>query len=99
MVQKKLSHRTRTLYRGAPTPIGSDKRANFSRDGRQGTTTCAVCHAEVTIKKADSGDVGEGIRRDDLLTSPHRVGGGRVSIRRGDVECRGSRVHVLSDDD
>lgn len=80
------------IYRGAasltkPTP---DVRATTTQ-GRQGVVQCTECPAEVTLKKADSGDTGSNdIKAGDLILSRHRPGGGRVSFKRGDVICKGS---------
>jgi hypothetical protein len=96
MPRKRLALTKITPYKGAPRPEGVDDRLTSGGLGQQGRTTCSRCAADVTIKKADTGDINEdlGVKRHDLIVSPHRVGGGKVSIRGGDVPCLGSRLPI-----
>lgn len=72
-----------------------DNRTNFDGSGFQGRTTCRECGATVTKKKAIREEAGEnavvpGIEVGDIITARHRPGGGRCSLMRGDVICRGA---------
>lgn len=82
-----------TVYQSAPRDVKPDRRSKtFVGNGQQGTTTCPVCGAEVTLRKPQAFEVSKktGILKGDLLLSQHRVGGGRYSARRGDARCKGS---------
>ena len=73
----------------AKTPA-PDKRTRTPGQGGRGTTRCPSCDAEVSLKGAVFSDHDAGIRLGDSVLSPHRVGGGRYSVMRGDARCPGS---------
>lgn len=94
VMRKRLSLQQRKVFRAPDREPPKDTRKDEHGRGKQGATTCPVCGCAATLKKADSGDINPdaGVARDDLVVSSHRVGGGRVSMMRGDVPCRGSRL-------
>lgn len=78
-----------------PTPP-RDARVRGPGKGEQGKVVCPSCAAEVTTKIADFSDREAGIKTAvTRLVSPHRPGGGRVSVIRGDVICPASLTPAI----
>lgn len=79
------------IYRGGdPGPAPKDHRSKTPGTGQQGSLDCPLCGAQVTLKKATEYDLYPDLKIGDLIITRHRVGGGRYSVKRGDVLCKQS---------
>lgn len=93
-----------SAFHWSETVYKKDKRPTVGVGfGKQGAVICPECQTITKAKRATREECGlygriSGIRKGDLIVGKHRVGGGTVSIMRGDVVCKGFGLPISKDE-